>query len=208
MDNPENSSHKEMGSGTSKPPKSRIEPAVLISIIALVISLVGTIISVVETSILRQQQAMAADQMAASVWPYLDRAYATNYQNDTTAYWTFRIENNGTGPAIIGSVDYGLEGEDYSFNDWVDALYEEFKNKNIDLLTLTGFDDGIISPGESIDVLSLRFKIDENTSEIVSSLPDKIPVRFCYCSIYGACWISKDSERPRRNEACERKIEL
>ncbi|MEO0787530.1 MAG: hypothetical protein AAFY36_02645 [Bacteroidota bacterium] len=208
MGKQENRSQQGLRSNTSAPAKGRIDPAVLISIIALIISLVGTIISVVETSILRRQQDMAADQMAASVWPYLDRSYNSNYRDDTVAYWTFKLENNGTGPAIIGNVEYIFDEQTFDFTGWIEALQPELNSLEIDLLTVTGFDDGIISPGESIEVIILRMKVDESTVDLISELPDRINVRFCYCSIYGACWESKDSERPRRNEACERKIEL
>ncbi|MEM6395330.1 MAG: hypothetical protein AAF741_03215 [Bacteroidota bacterium] len=208
MNQEENSATTNRQADNKPSSRRRIDPALVISIFALAISLVGTIISLVETSILRQQQDMAADQMAASVWPYLDRSYNTNYEDDSLVYWTFKLKNNGTGPAIIGGVEYVFENQSFSFSNWVDNMYPRLDSMNLDLLTVTGFDDGIISPGESIEVVSLRADVVDNIVDIVSELPDKISVKFCYCSIYGACWESIDGDRPKRNKACEKKIEL
>ena len=154
------------------------------TILALVISIIAMITSIYEANIMKSQQ-------TAMVWPYID---VTQQYSDEG--FGFRLENKGTGPAIIKSVQISFKGEPMeTIDELMDALNPK-RTFGYDIMTNNSINGKVISANERIIIFGLPHN-DE--TRVVQSNLQYLRLELGYESVLGDKWVY-DSKDESHNE--------
>jgi hypothetical protein len=159
-------------SAASAGDKRLLRADLIIATLALLASMSATIAVIVQTRTI-------ANQLSASVWPYLTFEITSGAHEITAS-----IVNEGLGPALVRSFAVSLDGRPQTrLRDVVAA----FDPKRHGLLTTTDLGGGVvIRPGETTTLFHLndpRLDIDKARPGLL-----RADARLCYCSLLGNCW--------------------
>jgi hypothetical protein len=80
---------------------------------ALAFSMLALVTSIYQTGLMQSQTELMQKQSRASVWPYLSLGENSTNKRGEEAF-TWRIDNNGVGPARIESVVVSVDGKPYT----------------------------------------------------------------------------------------------
>ncbi len=144
------------------------------TLLALVISSLALFVSIYEANILKSQQ-------ESMVWPYL--TVSKNYSSDG---FSFVVNNNGTGPAIVKSMEVRYKGQ--PVQDF-DALLDRIKpDRKIgyDRLRMSGLNNDVVKVGERRIIFNMPW--DKETRKMSESMI-YVQVVVQYCSVLGDCWV-------------------
>ena len=150
------------------------------TLIALVISIIAMITSIYEANILKEQQ-------RSMVWPYL--GVGTNYSDKG---FSASVYNNGTGPAIVKSVEVRVDSKPVeNMLEMVNTLMPE-NNLGYDILRQNKVNQYVFRPGEEVELIG--FSWNEETRKLAELMNAKVQLVICYESVMGESWIydSKD----------------
>jgi hypothetical protein len=93
------------------------------SLFALAVSFLALALGIWQARLMSEQTRLMQQQARAGVWPYLSIGYALVADGDKRGY-TWRIDNDGVGPARIESVTLTLDGKPLEhWKDVFGALY-------------------------------------------------------------------------------------
>ena len=176
-----------------EPPATSPSPFALdrsdvIALIALVISLLGTVLAYRETRILNEQQQLAMEQKAASVWPYVEVEKTFDYTTDSTLEFRFAIQNPGVGPALISKMDLVYEGQRVRADSLALLINHNHPEANAKQLSSRTFSEGIFSAGTTLPLAVIGFAVRGQTFEEMAGHVSDLALDCCYCSVYGTCW--------------------
>jgi hypothetical protein len=174
-----------------------------IAICALLISSLGSAASWWQARLLNEQTRVLEAQLGAQVWPYVDVS-----QTIDNATVTFRVENNGLGPAVIRSETATVDGVPKS--SMMAVLHATLGGQLVKHklrgeawhLALGGDSPGsVLRAGESTALLSFTSK---QYAQPLIRASHRIAFGVCYCAIVpGQCWLStSQGEDPRAMPTC------
>jgi len=147
----------------------------MIAAAALVISAAATVTSVFQTRVF-------ANQLSATVWPYL--AFSS-YESDTELRYT--IDNDGLGPAILRSVEVKLDGKPYeSFGDLENALMHGKQPRRSHSSSSSLSIGQVLRPGVSTQFIEYA---GPGARAIIEDARHRVRITVCYCSLLEQCWI-------------------
>jgi hypothetical protein len=141
------------------------------------------------------QAALAREQQRASAWPYL---------NQSNSYvpgqpYTRQVENQGVGPARVGSFEVLVDGR--PVRTWDDAV-RALTGKPDPGLVYSSFGHGsVLPPGRTHTLLWL---LPGNQAQVFfEGAQTRLETVICYCSIYEECWqAASRAEEPVAVRAC------
>ena len=164
------------------------KPEMLVGLSALLVSLVAVIVSVYSAYIDRAYA-------RSSVWPRLTLS-KSDYLKDGVPIYEYRIENAGTGPAII---KYAYVSVD---NTYFKYWYQVFEHFELDMQNVT---QSHISTRVVPAYQSFAAQSTHNTDFMPHwrKVDEKIDIELCYCSIYDECWRVDRQTPPVEVPACE-----
>ena len=145
------------------------------TLVALVISIIAMITSIYEANILKSQQ-------KSMVWPYL--SVGTNFSDSG---FSATVYNNGTGPAIVKSVEVRVGSKPVGT---IFELLEAIKpghSLGYDVLRQNKVNNYVFRPGEEVEIIGFPWN-DENR-EIAGLIYKKVRILICYESVLGESWI-------------------
>lgn len=147
--------------------------------LALVISIMALGVSMYEANLMREQQ-------SAMVWPYL-----TVDKNYSGRGFSFEAKNNGTGPAIIKSME--VRYRDTLMADYDELLDAIKPNRKIgyDILRMGDLNETVMKAGEEREVFNMPW--NDETREMSKEMM-YVTVKVCYCSVLGDCWVFDSKE--------------
>jgi hypothetical protein len=160
----------------------RIE--LLIATLALLASAAASIATVVQTRVV-------ANQLSASVWPYLSfNLAASPGQIGVT------VDNDGLGPALVRNVRLTIDGR--QMTEWRRVLrlliLPKAGARKSAAHTHSGVDEQdvgfgtVIRPGATLDVIAVKNEALDYA--FLNALKPRIDMQICYCSILGQCWVA------------------
>ena len=181
------------GSDSERTVRFALRTDLLVAVSALIFSAIVAVAAVSQTHVI-------ANQLSASVWPYLS---FTKSESDTL--FRFELTNNGLGPAIVGSAMLSLDGKtEGSLRQTGFAALGGAPNHSS--LSTSSFGDGdVIRPGETFELL--RFA-GPGARRLATSARRRLKVVVCYCSLLDQCWTlssAEDVHRPQKVARCERR---
>ncbi len=155
------------------------------TLLALVISIAALFVSIYEADLMQEQQ-------KAMVWPYLTVGSSYNAEG-----YGIEVENDGTGPAIIQSIQIQLDNQSFSSWEAVQQYLRPTDPLGYDILRMQEFSNTVIIAGEEKELIG--FPWTETTREVASRLAD-IQWKVCYCSVVGDCWEFDSSKKKRERK--------
>lgn len=150
----------------------------ILSFSAILLSLCTLIVFLYQTNLIRQQQYM-------SVYPYLE----IGYNGINTKEFSFTIENNGVGPAIIEELKVGNEGE-LRQQDFVEFFFNKIQSTKKFKLTYSNLYGGqLITPNKPIEIFKSTDTTNYTSDKLYGILKkDNMTFEITYSSIYGEKW--------------------
>ncbi|MEM1321527.1 MAG: hypothetical protein AAGG75_14820 [Bacteroidota bacterium] len=162
------------------------------TLLALVISIIALFTSIYEANIMKSQQ-------QALVWPYFEVVPSFSGEG-----FKFVAYNNGTGPAIIKSVEVRYKGHVIKS---IDALLDAIKVDRVigyDRLRISSLNNSVYKAGEERAILHMPW--DEETREMAKDMGN-VSIKVQYESVLGDFWLY-DSEGKKHLKGEQFKSEL
>jgi hypothetical protein len=156
----------------------------LIAVCALLISSLTCVATFFQTRVV-------ANQLSASVWPYL--SYTTTFDPNGI---TMTIDNDGLGPAVIRSASLEVDGREMA--SWEAAAKSLGKIPGIKGIggSFTSLGPGsVIREGASHQLFHLQFTTTPRAdraaalTQLRDSFGERAAVTVCYCSTLENCWL-------------------
>jgi hypothetical protein len=172
----------EQSSSPGKPttPKRReIKWDALAAIIASLVGFLALLVAGYTAYVQRYTAEIQNKQVQAQVWPYL-----ISGNNDLTQ--SLVVNNKGTGPAIVRSVQVRINGTPQ--RDWNQLV------ANMGLPPHSFFQATInrevLSPGEELQII--RFSDKALWQRFKGAALNRMSIDICFCSTLGECWVSSN----------------
>lgn len=159
--------------------KSLKDPQMIVAIAAIVLSVCGLSVAIYEASLERRAH-------EASVWPHIE--VSASLRNDRVRIW---VRNSGLGPAQVETAAVSIDGSVVgSWSDVIGALLPVDTQVSIYQSYISA---RVLAPSESGETI---FEVTHEASPVIDMLQAaimdrKLDVEVCYCSVYGACWMSR-----------------
>jgi len=165
----------------------------LMAIGVLAVSFIALFVSVRQTSIMSEQTRLLVEQNKASAWPRLEIGLSKSFIGNREdgfkiSRFMVKINNKGTGPAIVESVRVLFDGK--PANDWgefyhligvPDSIPKGHSNSTIM--------NNVIASNEELIMLNLTN--NPALMEYIYQYADKFSMEICYKSVYDDHWIAK-----------------
>lgn len=182
-------------------------PSVMIALIAVLISSISIFISMRETGILAAQQELMASQQEASVWPYLENNLDNVFKDDSIATFKLQITNKGVGPAIVGEeVIFFFDGKPIEHWELHRVIKDRYPNLKVTQSQMATFDKAVLAPGEVHTVITEQLTLPPGDTSSLNNIVNEINklynIKYCYCSVYGRCWLVKSMDETERSTEC------
>ena len=168
---------------------------------ALAFSMLALLTSIYQTGLMKSQTELMQKQSRASVWPYLSLGENSTNKRGEEAF-TWRIDNNGVGPARIESVVVSVDGKPYT--TWAKVYHA--LSPDLPFHGAQSSANGVVLPPSLNRETTIEmFKpSDPALARATIDGKDRFQIQVCYCSVYDECWVAKLSERhPRAVARCE-----
>jgi hypothetical protein len=168
---------------------------------ALAFSMLALLTSVYQTGLMQSQTELMQKQSRASVWPYISLGENSTNRHGEEAF-TWRIDNNGVGPAKIESVVVSLDGKPYT--TW-DKLFAALAPDIPFHGAQSSVNGTVLPPSVNRETTVEMIKpSDPKLARVVLEAKDRFQIEVCYCSVYDDCWVARLSERnPKPVARCE-----
>ena len=119
----------------------------ILSISAISISFITLLIFVYQTNLLVNQTKLLSEQNYLSILPYLAISTSSNAEK---SFFELSIQNQGVGPAIIESVIFFYEGQQYDLADFEDSIYTFIRSKSPEMDSIKHFSVSTLNKGLAI----------------------------------------------------------
>ena len=197
---PETSEPRERGEPSAPHLSAADRIFVRLTLWQTVLSVAGVFIAVVALYAALKESAAVRQQTAAAVWPFV-QLLVEDYASEHAAGFSMAFVNAGVGPARLHAVRLQLKGRPMA--DWAQAV-----------TTLGGEEDSEVSrnfvsgrvlrPDEKVVMLGTMEPDLARRFQAAMADPDNFIV-YCYCSIFGECWLAdsrQDLQNPESVERC------
>jgi len=179
--------NEENGIGTQlRQATARMRFSEIGSFSALAFSLLALVTSVYQTRLMQVQTELMQTQARASVWPYVTIGKNEDGVPGREAF-TWRVDNNGVGPAKIESVQVFVDGKPY--RNWSEVFTqiapgEEFHGRTSSL-------NGIVLPPSTNreTVVEMVTPDTPQRAKVFRAAAPRMAIEVCYCSVYDECWL-------------------
>ncbi|MFD2586771.1 hypothetical protein ACFSQJ_07505 [Croceitalea marina] len=143
---------------------------------ALIISVLALVVSIYEANLLKAQQ-------KATVWPYF--SISQGYNSEGFSIYGL---NNGTGPALINSVEVSFNGQ--SVTNYLDLLNKVSPETTIGYNQIKQgvLNNTVLKAGEERLLFFIAWS--DETRKIVEKMnEEEVSIIVQYCSVLDECWI-------------------
>jgi hypothetical protein len=184
---PENTERTEPASPRGKR-AHRALIAEISSLFALAVSFLALGLGIWQARLMSEQTRLMQQQARAGVWPYLSIGYALVADGDKRGY-TWRIDNDGVGPARIESVTLTLDGK--PLEHWKDVFRALYGDVPVPA-TYSQIYGKVLPPSTNrettIEAVHLS---DPEQAKTFFEAQSRFEMSICYCSVYDDCWIAR-----------------
>jgi hypothetical protein len=179
-------------SKASLPPRGRRARRALVaeisSLFALAVSFLALGLGIWQARLMSEQTRLMQQQARAGVWPYLSIGYALVADGDKRGY-TWRIDNDGVGPARIESVTLTLDGK--PLEHWKDVFRALYGDVPVQA-TYSQIYGKVLPPSTNRETTIEAVHIpDPAQAKTFFEAQSRIEMSICYCSVYDDCWIAR-----------------
>lgn len=178
---------------------------------------VAVLISVVSLWVALGSEQANRQMVAASSWPILIVG-SSNIGQNGEAQLTFRISNDGVGPAKVRTFEVFYKGKAYRSSETLmraccDRSFKTTRSPISPKIERGAFMTGdmagsVIRPGEHPAFITYALN-DQNSAAwhaLDAARQSEIAYRICYCSVFDECWINtignKEALDPAHVDKC------
>ncbi len=172
----------------SSPRARGVRLAEIGSFAALALSVLALASSAYQTRLMQAQTELMQKQSRASVWPYIQIGKNEDSNHPGHESFTWRVDNNGVGPAKIESVQVMLDGKPY--RNWFELFValapdQQFHGQTSSLGGL------VLPPNLNRETTIEMVKPDTpERAKVFIAAQERMTIEVCYCSVYDECWIA------------------
>jgi len=152
-----------------------------------VLAISAMLLSAISAAAVIWQVKVAADQRAASVWPYIQTVPG---RTSSPPFFVIGMVNAGVGPALIRYFAVRIDGKPVrSWREFLAAISED------EAVRRAPFHEGIINGSgwvmaPQVPVTAFSTETPEAVNALAPPAWNRIQISFCYCSIFNDCWLS------------------
>ena len=145
------------------------------------------LLSAISAAAVIWQVKVAADQRAATVWPYIQ---ATPGRTSSPPFFVIQMVNADVGPALIRYFAVHVDGKPVrSWREFLAAISTD------EAVRRAPFDEGIIAGSgwvmaPQVPLNAFTTATPEAVNTLAAPAWSRIQISFCYCSIFNDCWLS------------------
>jgi hypothetical protein len=162
------------------------------SFIAVALSMLALGTSAYQSMLMRDQTKLMQVQSRASVWPSLSIG-ENDTHTATTDEFTWRVDNNGVGPAKIESVEVSLDGKPYRNWKTVSATLMPDRPFHAAQSSINGL---VLPPSLNRETTVEMVKLTEpDLARAFHDAQSRFKIHICYCSVYDDCWSTDINDR-------------
>jgi hypothetical protein len=171
------------------------------SLFALAVSFLALGLGIWQARLMSEQTRVMQQQARAGVWPYLSIGYALVADGERRGY-TWRIDNDGVGPARIESVTLTLDGK--PLEHWKDVFRALYGDAPVQA-TYSQIYGKVLPPSTNRETTIEAVHIaDPGQAKTFFEAQSRLEMSICYCSVYDDCWIAhRQSPVVQQVERCE-----
>ena len=152
--------------------------AQLSSIVALAVSVLALATGAYQTRLMQAQA-------RASVWPIVSLGLSY-FGNRDNGGFTWEVENNGVGPALIKSVTLSLDGK--SMRNW-DEVFQALFGHGRENATVSSINGNVLPPSTNRETTIAAIRTTQpDEAKALFEAKDRFKMSVCYCSVYDECW--------------------
>ncbi|HJT99442.1 MAG TPA: hypothetical protein VJ696_14085 [Rhodanobacteraceae bacterium] len=157
------------------------------SLFALAISFLALALGIYQARLMREQTTVMQTQARAGVWPYLAIGYTLADEGEKQGY-TWRIDNDGVGPARIETVALTLDGK--PLRSWREVLHALYGDADV-AATYSQIYGKVLPPNTNRETTIEAIRIlDPAQARTFHAAQSRFEMTICYCSVYDDCWIA------------------
>lgn len=186
--------------------------SIIIAFIAVLISTITAYISFQESKIMLAQQKILSSQQEASVWPFLENRGYNTFSGDTMVTFKYIVKNKGVGPAILGEVKYIFDDKEFEQHLFYEQLHDKYKGKiKISQLQNSSLNKVVLAPGDAHTVITEQLTSTHDSvdiSAIINEINELYRLEYCYCSVYGKCWLVSAWDKVEPSTECEFRADI
>ncbi|MBS0516812.1 MAG: hypothetical protein JSS16_15230 [Proteobacteria bacterium] len=152
---------------------------------AQISSIVALAVSVLALATGAYQTRLMQAQARASVWPIVSLGLSYFGSRDKGGF-TWEVENNGVGPALIKSVTLSLDGK--PMRNW-DEVYQALFGRGRENATVSSVNGNVLPPSTNRDTTIAAIRTSQpDEAKALFEAKDRFKMTVCYCSVYDECW--------------------
>jgi hypothetical protein len=162
------------------------------SLSALVFSILALCTSIYQTQLMQSQTELMQKQSRASVWPYVTLGENSTSRKGEEAF-SWRVDNNGVGPAKIESVVVRFDGKTHATWEEIFNLLAPDKSFHSSQTSINGM---VLPPSLNRETTIEMVKFsDPALAHVFMDAKERFQIEVCYCSVYDDCWVSRLTDR-------------
>ena len=162
------------------------------SFVAVSLSVLALATSAYQSKLMRDQTQLMQAESRASVWPSV--AIGENDTHTPTEdMFTWRVDNNGVGPAKIESVQVSLDGKPY--RNWKDVSAALVPDHPFHAQQSSIHDTVLPASINRETTVELVKLTDPILARAFHDAQPRFQIAICYCSVYDDCWIANVQQR-------------
>lgn len=181
-------------------------PLITESTLNLIFAVSAVLISAASFYATYLQAEAAEQQVKAMTMPIVQFEHGNYNSEDERHELYFEVKNAGVGPALIKSVTYRYNGEDYAHVMGFIKACCKVPNRDTprNITMITGDVQGlVIGAGEEDTLMSMALTDDsEELWRTINQERFKMDVEVCFCSLLEECFVSKRNFQPQPVASC------
>ena len=158
----------------------------IIGLSALVVSLVAVCVGVYSAYL---DRAFAR----ASIWPKIE---IHSLYSSSQKKFIYRIENVGTGPALIKHTKIKYKSE--VIRNWEELA--QLLGQKSSTFSTAAIGSRVLP---ALAIINPLISEDEGFAEALSNQRSSINIEICFCSVFNQCWLTKPDDKTEMVEYCE-----
>lgn len=189
------STNESIGESQTNQTARRLRFSEIGSFAALAFSLLALVTAIYQTRLMQSQTELMQVQSRASVWPYISIGFSYFDGGDNPGF-TWHVDNNGVGPALIKSVTLTLDGRPIRNWDEVFPILFGHGEARASEVSINGT---VLPPSTNRETTVAAIHIGDLTqARRFYEAHDRFKMSICYCSVYNECWVAKSLEKDKQ----------
>ncbi|GLX79224.1 hypothetical protein tinsulaeT_25640 [Thalassotalea insulae] len=168
-----------------------------VSLTAMITAVAAVVVAIIQTQVMHEEAELERQHSRLSVKPSL-LLYSNSHVGDKGGSFSFGIENQGLGPAVLQGFSVKLKGK--MLNNWFDffkqatsgQVFLRGEQRNVPDITENRMLNGVIVPAGK-GLLLIKLGTNAEVAQQLRLSDASAEISLCYCSFYDECWLTTNN---------------